>query len=153
MRDPAEPSPWGGAGDGPPPGSGPPGSGPPPGGQGQPGAAGPQGPTVPGHAAGGARGGPPPGAPLPPAWARREGPGRGRSFAGVRGDPGAWAAAGILTAVVLTVVADLLLLPDEVSIGGFRAYANGTLRAHFLVATGFASVETALALLVAVALP
>ena len=71
----------------------------------------------------------------------------------MRGDPGAWAAAGILAAVALTIVADLLLLPDRVSIGGFQAYANGTLRAHFLVATGFASVETALALLVAVALP
>jgi len=70
----------------------------------------------------------------------------------VRGDPGAWAAAAVLAAVVLTVLADLLLAGDLISIGGFRAYARGTLRAHFLVATGFASVDIALALLVAVGL-
>src|SRR5581483_8497060 len=94
---------------------------------------------------------PPPQAPppTPPAGAAPAPPGQPGSFAGVRGDPGAWAAVGVLVAVVLTIIADVLLSADRVSVGGFRVYSRGTLRAHFLVATGFASVEVALALLLA----
>jgi|SRR5581483_10443062 len=149
MSDPAEPQSWE---NGPMAGQPPPQAPPPT----PPAGAAPAPPAPPGGTSASqpahARGGPPPGAPLPPSWARRAHPGQPASFAGVRGDPGAWAAVGVLVAVVLTIVADVLLSADRVSVGGFRVYSRGTLRAHFLVATGFASVEVALALLLAVGL-
>ncbi len=129
---------------GPPP-AGPPPAGPPP--AGPPPAGPPLGVPPPG-----APGGPPPGAPRPPTWARPPRPGQRASFAPVSADAGAWAAAGVLGGVVLTAVADVLLAADRLSVSGFRAYANGTLRARFLVLSGFASLDIAVALLVAVGL-
>jgi len=58
----------------------------------------------------------------------------------------------VLAGVVLTMVGDVLLAADRISVSGFRAYARGTLRARFLVLSGFASVEIAVALLVAAGL-
>jgi hypothetical protein len=70
----------------------------------------------------------------------------------VAGDPGAWAAVGILAGVLLVIVGDLLLADDRVSFGVYRGYANGTLRARFLVFSGFASFDIAIGLLVAAGL-
>lgn len=151
MSDPADPSGWEpqhGGGQQPPSGRG----GRPPSGR-PPGGPGGDPPLGGGPTSGAPRGGgPPPGAPRPPAWARRGRPGQPPSFAGVRGDPGAWATVGILAAVALTIIADLLLSADRATVNGFRIYNAGTFRAHFLVATGFASVDIALALLLAVGL-
>jgi hypothetical protein len=58
----------------------------------------------------------------------------------------------VLAGVVLSMVGDVLLAADRLSVSGFRAYARGTLRARFLVLSGFASVEIAVALLVAAGL-
>jgi len=96
--------------------------------------------------------GPPPGAPRPPAWARPPRPGQASSFQTLGGDPGAWASAGILGGVLLSIVGDVLLAADRISISTFRAYARGTLRARFLVLSSFASIDVAVALLVAVGL-
>jgi hypothetical protein len=46
----------------------------------------------------------------------------------------------------------VLLAADRLSISTFRAYARGTLRARFLVLSSFASIDIAVALLVAVGL-
>jgi len=70
----------------------------------------------------------------------------------VAGDPGAWAAAGILAGVLFVIVGDLILAADRVSIGGYRGYAHGTLRARFLVFSGFASFDIAVGLLLAAGL-
>ncbi|MFI5042014.1 MAG: hypothetical protein ACHQNA_09240, partial [Acidimicrobiales bacterium] len=70
----------------------------------------------------------------------------------VVGDPGAWASAGILGSILLLIIGDVLLAADRLSVSGFRAYARGTLRARFLVLSGFASFDVAVGLLVAVGL-
>jgi hypothetical protein len=96
--------------------------------------------------------GPPPGAPPPPAWARPPRPGHPSSFEGVAGDPGAWGAAGVVAGVLLLIVGDLILAADRLSVGGYRDYARGTLRARFLVFSGFASFDVAVGLLLAAGL-
>ena len=112
----------------------------------------PQGPPQVSGPPPGAPGGPPPGAPLPPAWARRPRPDRHANLDGLAADPGAWAAAGVLAGVALSMAGDVLLAADRLSLGGYRAYARGTLRARFLVLSGFASLDVAVALLVAAGL-
>jgi hypothetical protein len=70
----------------------------------------------------------------------------------VAGDPGAWAAAGVLAGVLLIIVGDLILAADRLSVGGYRDYARGTLRARLLVFSGFASFDVAAGLMIAAGL-
>jgi hypothetical protein len=66
-------------------------------------------------------------------------------------DPGAWCSVAVLTGVALIVLADLVLAADRFSLLGYRG-ATGTVRARFLVFSGFASFDVAVGLLLAAGL-